>query len=194
MQPIFITGFESSGTTLLRRIISMHPALKKDLLHETKQLLTYKTANEAENNYFNEYASVKSGEKIPYLGNTDFIIQYINLWRDFWPDSLILHIIRQTDAVVASCKRRFNRHGNIIKNLHPESVNLVGEHIKDLGNFQNVPYEALIADPMTTTKFIYDRMGEVPEDDYIKKVISTKEPWMHGEKRCCGLRYKSGVK
>jgi len=40
-KPILIIGFERSGTTLLRRVVSMCPALDYDLLHERKRLIEY---------------------------------------------------------------------------------------------------------------------------------------------------------
>ena len=32
--PILILGYERSGTTLLRRLVSMHPDLEYDIFHE----------------------------------------------------------------------------------------------------------------------------------------------------------------
>jgi hypothetical protein len=193
MQPVFITGFESSGTTLLRRIVSMHPYFSKDLIHEQKKLLLYKTAQEAENNYYDEHSHIKCGEKIPYLGNCEFIMKYMERWREFWPDSLIFHIIRDNEEVAESCKRRFNRPANIVRQMHADSVRLVDCYINELGNYQIIPFKALTDNPVLWVKAIYHRMGEVPDDDYIHKVITTREPWMHGDKRCCGLRYNDCV-
>jgi hypothetical protein len=191
-QPVLITGFESSGTTMLRRIVSMNPIFEKDLIHEGRKLLGYHTAQEAMVNYHDDYSHIRSGEKIPYVA-TELIIKYIDKWKQFWPDSLILHIIRGTDAVADSCYRRFNRPKKVIRNMHIDSVNEVGEHIAKTNNYQNISYELLIDNPFGSIKYIYELLGSVPENAVIEKIVTTKEVWDLDGKRMCGLRYADSI-
>ena len=192
--PIFITGFESSGTTLLRRICSMHPALEKDIIHEQRKLLQYRSAKHAELNYFDEYSSIKSGEKIPYYTNIAFIMEYIDKFIEFWPDCLIFHIVRNPEECARSSNRRFNRDFDVSKNFCKSGQYKINEYLERIKcNAFEVDYNDLVKEPLAVVTGIYGIMGEIPPKGYIKKVISTREPWYNGEKRNCGLRYKKKV-
>ncbi len=191
--PIFICGFESSGTTLLRRLLSMCPLLDMDLIHEKRQLLNYKTANEALNNYFDEYSSIKSGEKIPYFGNVDFIVEYIDRWRSWWPKSIIFHIVRDCEHVVLSCKKRFNRPGNLVRELHTKETESLANYLEGEPNVYTIPYEALILNPLPNLNKIYQIMGYEADKELLEKILSTREPWEYEGKRMSGLRYKAKV-
>ena len=193
MNNVFIVGFERSGTTLLRRLISMWPGFDKDVLHETKKLFTYKTRLDAEADYYDEYSHIKSGEKIPYYTNSDFIINYIEQFRKFWPDSIIFHIIRKPEDVALSAKRTFRRPTNITKAAHAEHVQKVVNYLSEENNVITIIYESLIQNPEEMVKLIYDRLGSVPSDDIIDKILHTREPWELDGKRMAGLRYNSKV-
>lgn len=39
-------------------------------------------------------------------------------------------------------------------------------------------------------KAIYSIIGYIPDNDYIKKVITTKDPWVYKGRKMCGLRCK----
>lgn len=190
---VFITGFERSGTTLLRRLVSMWPGFEKDLIHEQRKLMTYKTAQEAENNYFDEFSSIKSGEKIPYYNNADFVIDYIERFREFWPDSIILHIMRLPDAVAESCKRTFNRPIQSTAFCYAENVIKMSNYLADEPNAFPIKYEKLISEPVKYIKLIYKQLGFVPGDDIIHKILNTKGDWVLDKKRMCGLRYSGNV-
>lgn len=192
-QPVFITGFERSGTTLLRRLVSMWPGFEKDLIHEGRKLLGYKTRQESENNYKDEYSSIKSGEKIPYYNNSDFITDYITKFKEFWPDSIIFHIVRLPADVAASCKRTFYRPKNITHNAYAENVTKVINFLRDESNIITVMYEALIKNPEKMLYMIYDKLGNVPDDEVLNKILNTREPWMLGNRRMPGLRYNDTV-
>ena len=190
---VFITGFERSGTTLLRRIVSMWPGFHMDLIHEEKKLFTYKTAQEAENNYFNEYSHIKCGEKVPYYGNTHFIVNYISKFREFWPDSMIFHMLRTPEQVIKSCKRTFMRPTNLTEKVYNNDLLIMTNYLREEPNCIGINYDNLIQNPKEMVKLIYERLGSVPGDDVIEKIISTKDPWELNGKRMCGLRYSDRV-
>jgi hypothetical protein len=173
--------------------MSMHPDLKKDIIHEQRKLFNYRSARHAELNYFDEYSSIVSGEKIPYLGNYTMITQYIDKFREFWPNSMLFHIVRDPGDCAKSSNRRFNRPIDGTKVLCERTQSRVNNYIMDKGNYTIVCYEELIADPVSVIASIYKAMGNVPSKDYIKKVATTKKPWYCLDKRCCGLRYYDAI-
>lgn len=203
-KPIFVTGFERSGTTLLRRIVSMHPALRYDLLHEQRKLLQYSTKQEAINNYRMEvtqagkklgsYASIESGEKIPYYEDASFIVHYVERILKWWPDACVIHIIRKPEDIVKSCKKTFGRLPHNVRSYYKNNVGFMVEYIELIGNAIQIPYELLIAEPLAMVKKIYSFVGDCPDDEYIQRVISTKDPWLYNERIMCGLRYKDSIK
>ena len=120
---IFITGWNRSGTTLMKNIVENHPDVKI-VFHETgllkltrKQLMRSKTLQNKRIVKMNSPRGrgVRSekvkidfdmnkdnwGEKIPYYtlqikkGYHDSIYSYINKWNSYFqPDSRIIHMIR----------------------------------------------------------------------------------------------------
>jgi len=191
---IFVTGFESSGTTMLRRIISMHPCLQKDLIHEGKKLFSYSDRNDADMRYGDKYTSVVSGEKIPYFCNHEYVVQYIRRWKQYWPNAPIFHIIRNQAKIAASSARRFGRSYDYTMDTYKKNENYMRAFLQDISDVQHVFYELFVVEPIRTVKSIYDYIGGDVSYQYIRKVISTRDPWYYGKKRCCGLRYKETVK
>jgi len=203
--PIFITGFERSGTTLLRRLVSMHPALKYELLHEQRRLLNYKTANEAMENYnlkakqagklTGAIASVKSGEKIPYRNNFVFIIEYIERWKQWWPDAIIMHIDRDIEMATKSAVRTFGRDYDETIRCAIENIPKVKKYLELQTNVIWITYEKILTNPLHFVKNLYAVMGNFHEDDnYIHKVTTTKNTWIHKGRVMCGLRYADGIR
>ena len=203
--PIFITGFERSGTTLLRRIISMHPALEYELIHEKKRLLKYKTAEDAVENYrmsvlqggkiTGATASIVSGEKIPYRDDLVFIMKYVERWKEFWPDAIIIHIDRDVEAMAKSAKRVFNRNVEETIRTAWENVYKVKRFLDTHTNVIWVAYENILANPYYFVKNLYSVMGDFNENDnYIHKVVTNKETWEYKGRVMCGLRYANGIK
>jgi len=196
--PIFITGFERSGTTLLRRLVSMNPLLEFDLIHEKKKLLKYKTKEEAIQNYkmktkqagqyLGSWSSIEAGEKLPYV-DSKYIIKYTKKWKSFWPNSVIFHIIRNIGQCSVSAKRTFNKDIEQTKKSYKINVPKVREFLGQYNNVYEITFEELIDKPEETLKKIYGIMGSVPSDDYINKVLNTRNPWEYNGRKMCGLRY-----
>lgn len=202
--PIFITGFQSSGTTLVRRIVSMHPALKYELLHEGKRLMKYKSSDEALLHYHIDVkqagkltgavASIESGEKIPYYNNAGFIKDYIRRWKDWWHDGMIIHVDRNIDDVTASCNRKFDQDITKTKRIANEDIPDVKDFLSQFSNIIWMNYDRIVSMPYNAVNTLYSVMGDFKEDSkYISKVCNTKDPWMHNGRVMCGLRYGNKI-
>lgn len=202
IEPILITGFERSGTTLLRRLVSMHPILKDDLIHESQKLLKYKTPEEALEKYkietkqagqcLGSISSIKSGEKVPYV-DSKFIIKYIKKWKLFWPDSIIFHLLRDCNACALSAYKTFSKDPKQTEKLYIKNVPIIIEFLKNYNNVHTIKFEELVGNSEKTLKRIYAIIGYIPDDECMHKILNTKEPWNYNGKTMCGLRYFDNV-
>lgn len=195
--PILVVGFERSGTTLLRRIISMCPTLEYNLIHEKWRLFAYLSAKEAEEKYF-FYAkqggkniggidSILSGEKIAYRANVKETIQYIEQFTEFWPHGTVVHIVRNSKDCAHSAVNTFQRD-------YQSSVNLWNYAVPQVSKYTHIDirYCDIVESPKDFVSELYAAMGCMYAP--IDKIISTKEPWQHGEKVMCGLRYYDSIR
>jgi len=205
MNNFFITGFERAGSTLLRRLVSMHPALEYELIHEKRRLLKYDTREDAIENYrmsvlqggklTGATASVISGEKVPYRDNIVFVMKYIERWKDWWPDSTIIHIDRDITAMAKSAKRVFGRNIDETKFIAKRNIYTIKRFLDTHTNVIWVSYEDILANPYHFVKNLYSVMEDFHEDDsYIHKVVTTKDTWDYKGRVKCGLRYSNSIK
>ncbi len=201
--PIFIVGYERSGTTLLRRLVSMHPSLKYELIHERPKLLqaaqnaehaiktmTYPATQQKRET--GSTMSVLAGQKTPYAtlsqakGNID-------KFRKLFPNAYFMHIIREPLETISSQVKTFNRRAEgCIKNYF-SAVPQVHKYMHSLPNKCTIRYENLVARPQKVLSSLYEWMGEEVPDDYIGKVISTRDPWKWEGRVMPGLRYFNSI-
>jgi hypothetical protein len=199
MKPIYITGYERSGTTLLRRLVSMHPALKYEIVHEHKRTfmscetrsealakLTHKVKQAGE--YTGAVASIKAGIKLPYTSFSE-ARSMCDKFTSMFPEGVILHIIRDPRRVINSQVRTFKRKPDecIVKYFKAWPRTMVWMSRKES---IAVPYQHLVEDPADTLQYIYQYVfGEKLDQDILNKILTTRDPWKHGERVMCGLRY-----
>jgi len=179
----------------------MWPEYQYDVLHEQALLMKFQSPESAFAKYrtqvsqagvvFDAWASVESGEKLPYGITLEFIKSYVRRWREFWPDSMIFHVIRNPNDVAASCKRTFKRGENA--RLVSEKVEAMSEWLEQFPNVHELHYGDLLADPSAYLEYVYGFLGKVPDYGYIHKVITTKDPWKHNGRIMCGLRYHDKI-
>lgn len=201
--PVLILGYERSGTTLLRRIVSMHPSLKYGILHERKGLFEFKSRAECESKYWVKSKQegkfiggrdhILSGEKIAYINNVVFIKKYIDKWIRWWPESCCIHITRTMEDCIESQHRTFGHDKKLMEACYQRSVQPILIHIREnfKDNFYHLTYDDLINNPLSTIydlyNFIHD--GYNIDSDLLNKICTTKEPWIFKKKSMCGLRY-----
>lgn len=212
--PIFITGYERSGTTLLRRLVSMHPLLMGDIVHEKRNIfLKYNTKEDLVKNLTfrttqqskpigNSFSSILVGQKIPYLKFNDFITLTEKFFNIF-PEAYMIHIIRNPTDTISSQIKTFNKNEEVcIENWFssvPDVIDYIHKHY--ISKTLLVNYDEIMKDAKS---FIYDlyrwieigkNISDIELERHINKVMKNKNPWDGPRKRTmCGLRYFSDIK
>jgi len=196
--PLLIIGYERSGTTLLRRLTSMHPELEADIVHEKRKwLMSAQTREEALDvlTFSSRQAgketggksSVRSGQKMPYA-NFKSIKEAVEKFYSFFPNSYLMHIIRDPVTTINSQVKSFNRNPKrCIKNWF-SSVPLTYKYARSMPNNCVVCYENLVTNPREVLGNIYEWMGQRVSDEHLEKVITTRENWDYNGRKMPGLR------
>lgn len=196
--PFFITGYERSGTTMLRRLVSMHPELDYEIIHERRKLLmNSSSAKDAIKNMTYDATqagkktgsimSVLSGQKIPYI-NYNQAASSVDKFVSLFPNAFILHIVRNPISAINSQVKTFNRNPNKCVNNYFNSVPNTKKMLEKRANVRTVLYEDVVSDPLNSVKSIYEWMGKPVNESYIDKVISTRDAWEFEGRIMCGLR------
>jgi hypothetical protein len=165
----------------------MHPDLSYNLMHETWRLNTVATPEEALDKIRDGDSRIEAGEKLAYI-NPDPMLRYMQKWREFWPGSLVIHIVRGLDAVLESNVRVFKKDRGVIKTQYQRS-----ERAMAGADVYTIQYEALCAHPYEELRRLYANIGRSPADEHINKVLTTKEPWECDGRVMMGLKYRDQV-
>ena len=197
--PILIIGFPRSGTTLLRRIVSMHPGLEYELIHEDAgPLLEARSKEEAIEKLTYEHVqagvnigstmSILSGQKIPY-SRYKVAKRFIKQFDRFFADFHIIHIYRNPVDTVSSGVKTFSANPLIRTVQYFLTVPRVRRLLRMYDSVLELRYEDLIRSPDEVTARIYDWMGSSVEQAHIDRVLTTKDPWEYEGRVMPGLRY-----
>lgn len=171
---ILVYGFQRSGTTLLRRLIQLHPDVKK-MFHE-QLLLTRMKYNNTLLQFYLHHHNINIdndnwGEKIPYynLAKTESPIYYCKKWLTMFKEQgKIIHIIRHPYDVALSVVKKYNNIDNInqplkiYKNMLPKVLDVLDSNDHVL----NIKYEDLLLTPDDTLYKIYDFCSLTPDINY----------------------------
>lgn len=201
--PILIVGYERTGTTILRRLVSMHPNLEYDLVHEkwnllraaknkkhANQIMTFKATQNKKR--IGTVSSIISGQKIPY-NNFLQAQKYIDKFLSLFPEGHLMHIIRKPLETINSQVKTFDRNvDHCIKNYF-DSVPRVYDYTKQLPNSCQISYENLIDKPKEVLADLYRWMGQEVDPAHIERVVSTQDPWEHNGRILPGLRYFNNI-
>lgn len=193
--PIYVLGFERGGTTLLRRLVSMHPGLLYDLRHEdANPLLRAKTMEEflkagTRKSKEGGISCILSGMKMPY-GGPEKVARIIRAIDGFLPGVRALHILRDPQEVLSSLLRVFHRNFErevwSYFNNTPKVLEFLRTQVPDS---MFISFTQLTEQPALVLDRVYTWMGEAASPEHIEKVISTKGPWEHNGRIMPGLRY-----
>jgi len=181
---ILVYGFQRSGTTLLRRIISLHPDVKR---------------------MFHEISVLKRTEENPRMLRVYLKSQGIDIKRDNWGEKVPYYKKSKNRNPVAYCQKwldTFNRYGKIIHIIrHPydtafsivkkyNGINVIGGPLKVYSSMVskvldvlegndcvlNVKYEDLLTKPDEIIYMIYDFCGLKPDIDFRYRMEKIKNP------------------
>jgi len=201
--PFLIIGYERSGTSMIRRLMSMHPGLDYDIIHEKAKLLwRSKTPRQAiktltlpaqQHGMVTGVASILSGQKIPYVGFPT-AKKTINHFVSLFPATSIVHIVRDPVGAVNSQVKTFKKKGMRCVSQYFKSVPRVTKYLKS-SNIRHIEidYADVVGSPHNLLSHLYAWMGGKVTAEHINKVITTKEPWEHSGRTMCGLRYFNSV-
>lgn len=203
--PILILGYERSGTTLLRRLVSMHPRMPFDIVHEQcKKLFTSETKIEAikrltfkskqKGVYTGGISSLEAGQKIPY---TSFKTaqKSISKFAQFFEEFRIIHIVRDPIGAINSQVKTFKKNEDKCIKQYFDAVPKVTQYLKSFDNVKTISFEKLLNYPLEQLKSVYNWIGDFEQsDEFLNKVITTKEPWDYQGRILTGLRYFSSIR
>jgi hypothetical protein len=180
---ILIIGFQRSGTTLLRRLIQLHPQVKR-IFHESALLKKYN-----DKKILLEYVKTNGiklkkdnwGEKVPYYPTAKQypIVKYCKKWEDYFGDkSRILHVVRHPYDVAFSILNKFDDvvsidkpikiYRNIIRSSVPE--------INKLKSTFTFKYEDLLLNSDEMMFKIYEHCGLSSDFDFKREMINIENP------------------
>jgi len=203
--PILILGYERSGTTLVRRLLSMCPVLEYEIVHEKCRLLLKAGAADKVIDRLTFPAtqmksrtgstmSVLAGQKIPYV-DFDMAHKVVKRFRGLFPESTIVHITRDPLWAINSQVKTFGMNPSECFKNYFASVPLVDAYLSDCVGVVHVRFENIVKSPEDWVTRIYSKMGWESRGDHIKRVVSTRDPWKceFGGRVMAGLRYFDSV-
>jgi len=167
---ILMIGFQRSGTTLLRRIISFHPEMNY-CFHEAWIL-----------NKENLRLPISPfGEKIAWYKNIDKTMEYIEKWLNMFSNqSKIIHIIRNMEDVILSNYKFRKFEKEITKTLYKNSLSLLRNHFKNNPNYIEVDFETLVTYQFETITEIFKFCNLDYSAEIVNNVISPgKDKWRY---------------
>lgn len=180
---ILIIGFQRSGTTLLRRLVHLHPEVRR-MFHEAFLLNKCKTQSSINDFVSRHGINLKKhnwGEKVPYYPNVRKhpTIKYCQKWQEYFnAQSRIIHIIRHPYDIVFSTINKFKNVNNfngpmkIYKRIIHRSV----PEIYNMKNTFTIKYEDLLMNPDEVVYNIYKFCNLKPDIDYKKLMLKIKNP------------------
>lgn len=193
--PFLVIGYQRSGTTLLRRLISMHPGMPSGITHESWDTLRQcSSKSEAIKKLKSPgKSSPEYGQKIPYLTAKQGM-EIIKKYTELFEGTKILHITRYPEAVLSSQKRAFNADIDVNVKNYFDAVPKIHAYVDSIPGSMQVNYEQLVKKPLNYVSMIYNWMGEEVDLGIIHKIITTKNEWGLNGKYMYGLKYFDKIK
>lgn len=194
---ILIVGFQRSGTTLLRRLVSAHPDVAY-VIHEGRLLWKShqkeKVAKAAKTLIAAQSPGISCdiqrdtwGDKVPFCTDkSEDALEYCGHWhRMFGKKAKVLVIIRHPYDVAESSSRTFRqRPDSVVRAMSHFMPGLLEEALKDHALFLPLKFERLVTQPRLVMKEVFAFCGVDLSDDVIDQIAK------------CGrgeLRYFDGI-
>jgi hypothetical protein len=191
---ILVVGYQRSGTTLLRRLIGLHPNVVS-MIHEKKLLKHGKSKKDILTfvNKFTKKCKLDNtwGEKVPFYGN-DSILSYCRKWINIFGDEArIVHIIRHPiDVAISNVKmkrspaRSVEKAIKLYERVYPRILKEIEKN--DVLNKKTIiiSFETLLEDPKKTLSRIFAFCKLRNDKKIIENISSAKKD---------DLRYFDGI-
>lgn len=176
---IFLTGFQRSGTTLLRHIITNHPAVKK-IFYEN--CLLGKGMSYIESICDFDINKEIWGEKLPWFDvkprvslYDGTIIDYCKDWTKLFPDTKIIQIVRHPVDVINSNLIKFNiKNEKTFEAMNNYFPNVIPK-INAMSNCLSIKFEDLVVNPTETLITIYNFLELDSSLETIMSIIKNKK-------------------
>jgi len=191
---ILVVGYQRSGTTLLRRLIGIHPDVV-GIIHEKRILKSGKTKKDIlkfVNKFSDKYNEKNNwGEKVPFYGNAS-IVTYCKKWIDiFGKESRIVHIVRHPlDVAISNVKmtrspaRSVDKAVDLYNKIYPRIL----ENMESDEVFKNkmivISFETLVQKPKESLTKILKFCNLKADEKTVQTIASAKKD---------KLRYFDGI-
>jgi len=196
---ILITGMQRSGTTLLRRIFTIHPQVRH-IFHESFFLSKFKTSKLLNAHMKSIDINPKQkrwGEKCPYYPNIRRIRpeEYCETLHEWYPKKFrVVHIIRHPIDIAKSNVEKFK----YIKSVHAPLRMYKSIVPRIINNFEKLPYiiqikyEDLLLNPDIVIPEIYEFCNLKSDINFRKKLKKLKNPIYQQLNSDRAFAYKQG--
>ena len=181
---ILVIGFQRSGTTLLRRMIQVHPQVRK-IFHENFLLSKFRKDKKRLTQYIGKYRTNINkdnwGEKVPFYGNIKgglHPLTYCQMWRELFPNGKIVHIVRHPIDIGLSTVNKYPNINNINKPLK-KYVNIMTSLIGDIDKLENsitIKYEDLLLNTDETINKVFKFCGLKEDVEIQVRMSKIKRP------------------
>jgi hypothetical protein len=191
---ILVVGYQRSGTTLLRRLIQLHPDIVS-MIHEKKLLKYGKDKKKVLQNAkrYSKKCTLDNnwGEKVPFYGNAS-ILSYCKKWIDIFGDEArIVHIVRHpVDVAISNVKMKRSPAKSVDKGvkLYEKVYPKILKTIEDTDVLRKktivISFETLVTEPKKTMAKVFAFCKLRNDKKIIETVSSAKKD---------KLRYFDGI-
>jgi len=201
---ILIIGFQRSGTTLIRRILTAHPHIRV-MFHEQFLLKKY-NSKEKVLKFLKEKkihpTDENWGEKCPFYPAIRQVpvIEYCRRWTEYFGStSRILHTVRHPIDVALSVKAKAERKGKKVKGgfekpfeMYKDRMRFYVPKIKNMKNALSYKYEDLLMDPDTVLPLIFEYCGIDSKIDWRAAMSKIQQERYRTIKPSRAFAYKKG--
>ena len=191
---ILVVGFQRSGTTLLRRLVGLHPNVVV-MFHEKKLLRYGKSKKDIliQVNKLSKKCKLDNtwGEKVPFYGN-DSILSYCKKWINIFGDEArIVHIIRHPiDVAISNVKmkkspaRSVEKTVKLYEKVYPRILKETEKSDVLNGQTLIISFETLVTNPKETMDRVFKFCKLRNDKKIIEDISSAKRD---------ALRYFDGI-